>query len=246
MDNKFYKAGVHQIDERGKYVESFASLKMFPDINSALEREKMFAFPMSIVEVREFNSPYCATLPFDSGKPVYRDISGILKALEKKFASFRDEKGSEGTMSYFLDCIKSRCFPDLVYLYDAVKLMNDEEVNKLLYEHGDSEYAKCVDGQIVSVTEPSAVRQALDTCDISTLAPVMCSYIVEANDENLTRGMFEKLAAKCLDPNTPAEFRQGLDFALETITGWNLEQLAQDALRLNDEKEYEPDEREDI
>lgn len=157
-NSRLYKAAVYNIVD-GKNIGGMLLVQDFNTLNSAVkEAETHRIGEMSIIEVREYDISNGATIAWnnpklDTGTVVYRDVKSIQDAIEKAFQKALDDDYFEGTMSYLIDCIILQSFEEWYYLYDAVKLLTDDEVNELLARHGDLEYMKCVDGMIVQADD---------------------------------------------------------------------------------------------
>lgn len=66
-------------------------------------------------------------------------------------------------------------------------------------------------------------------CDTDVAAEVLAEYLMD--DSISTYKMFEELAAKYIGKNTTQEERNGIDFAVGVITGWNLPELADEIVK---------------
>lgn len=159
--SKFYKAAISNIVD-GKDIGTSLLVQDFNTLNAAIkEAETHKVGEMAVIEVREYNVVPDETIivawnnpNIDSGETVYRDVEPILQALRDEFERFCEEDGDwEQTMSYMIDSIKDKTFPEWEHLHDAVELLHDDEINDLLSEYGDLEYMKCEDGKITEQDE---------------------------------------------------------------------------------------------
>ena len=152
-----YKTFIEQVTSGGRYVGASVLVEDFETLEAAKRAGAHYRItPLSVVEVREYDLSKRAVIArgseADTGKVVYRDTKNIIESLQKEFRkALHENDGFESTMSYLLDCIKDRSFPEWDYLHDAVELLTDDEVNDLLEKYGDRQYMVCVNGELQSV-----------------------------------------------------------------------------------------------
>ncbi len=151
-NNIFFKAIIHNILD-GRDVGTSVYTEDYLSLNDAIKDAGEHTLsPLSIIEVREYDASEGATIAvgdpsLDTGREVYRDISGIHNALKEEYKRLKEDDTFEGTMSALIEGIKSYSES---YLYDAVGKLRDNEINKLLEEYGDSDYTVCVNGEIIA------------------------------------------------------------------------------------------------
>lgn len=165
MDRKFYKAAAIQITDDGKNTGTSVFVPEFNSLKDAerFAREHLLS-DLSIIKIREYEASKTNVIAFDmpqdTGKQVFRDVSGIKARVIDEFKKAHEKYDDwEDTMSYMIDCIKfssssSHGFEaDFDYLYNAIDLLTDEEVNEILSFDGSDEYMKCENGSLVPVNE---------------------------------------------------------------------------------------------
>lgn len=148
----FYTAYIHSFNDKGEV----SSRKFFGDF-SKKDRAVKSAFAQHtdrcIIEVRRSN-PKVHRESFEdrTNEVVYRNIAFVWSYLQARMDKFYDyDDAPEGTTSYFLDCILDKSFEELSDLYEIVRYLTDEEINRFLAQDGSDEYFRCVNGKLVAL-----------------------------------------------------------------------------------------------
>ncbi len=157
----FFKAAITQITKEGECAGTAVLVEEFDTLREAVAvAEGLKISDFSIIEVRSYGfsaaHPYIVVcfgeLSQDTGALVYRDASGIKKAVVSAYErALYDDTDWESTMSYTLECMKEGSFEEWEHLKTPVSLLTDSEVNELLQQYGDDRYFVCKDGCLCEV-----------------------------------------------------------------------------------------------
>ncbi len=158
MDNKIYKAMIINFNNKGDFLGKAVLCQNFSTVVDALnEANTHKCSQYDIIQVKEYDASKSNIMAFDNEKDtgtlVYRDASTAIFAMKAEFQILCNNYDDfEGTMSYYLNCLKDKSFEDLRF-NEIVDYLTDEELNDLLAEYGDDEFFYYKDGKAISIDE---------------------------------------------------------------------------------------------
>ena len=197
----FYKTAIYQIAENGTSAGCAVLGNVYTMKAAAVKAgEKLKLTPLSIVEVREYGTaPGRAIVAFgqpsDTGKTVYRNVSGVYKALSDHFKKLREE-GADGSMSYMLGTLILAPTEDTfeqAMFKNAVLNLTDGEINDLLAQYGDDEYMVCRGHELFSKSDDIVKPMPVDVSDITGIRLMTRAEVIAFRDNAGAAGAREIL-----------------------------------------------------